>query len=91
MAGGEQVVLLRADSCFWGAEQAAEALPAADTGAKAAPCVPGAARHALEGGLNMNYSAYFEFIVTLKVLIKQIHSITFLVDTFISPFFTLKN
>lgn len=71
MAGGEQIVLLRAHSRFWGAEQTAETLPAADTGAKAAPCLPGAARHALEGGrgLNMNYSAYFELIVTLKVLI----------------------
>lgn len=48
MAGGEQIVLLHTVSRFWGAEQTAEALPAADTGAKAAASVSRATRHALE-------------------------------------------
>ena len=47
LAGGEQVVLLHTVSCFRGAQQTAEALPAADVGAEAAAPVSGATRHAL--------------------------------------------
>lgn len=48
LAGGEQVVLLHTVSCFWGAKQAAETVPTADTGAKAAAPVSRATRLALE-------------------------------------------
>ena len=48
LAGGEQVVLLHTVSRLRGAQQAADTLPAADTGAEAAAPVSGATGHALQ-------------------------------------------
>lgn len=47
LARREQIVLLQTADCFWGAHQAAEPFPTADTGAEAAAPVSGAACDAL--------------------------------------------